>query len=70
MNNEIEDMAEMEKARLQAHALIANDQTWHKFVKQIFAQPEDEEFSEEGFEWRVPESQEELDELTKLLEGR
>ena len=69
MDREIEDTVELEKFKAQTTALANHPSTQSDFLKNLFHLDEEEEFSEENVEWITPQSEAELEELNRILNG-
>lgn len=71
MAKEIDEAAELEKLKVQTAALSNHPSTQSDFLKRIFDmdKEEPEEFDEQNIEWNTPQTEEELEELNRLLDG-
>ena len=75
IGEETEEIVELEKIKLQNMALAIHPATQTDYLKSLFPDETDdaipEEFENENIdiEWRTPSSEEELEELSKILEG-
>jgi hypothetical protein len=71
MGQELDDKIELEKMKMQGAALGTHPSTQTDFLKKLFEleKDEDEEFSEEGVEWKTPQTEEELQELNRYLDS-
>lgn len=77
MNQETEENYNIEKTRAQMNALGSNPATQQTLLKTLFSlddespQPEsDEEFNEANIKWTTPQTEEELEELNRILNMR
>lgn len=72
MSHELEDELELEKIKAQTTALATNPATQNNFLKQLFEtdeEDEEEEFDERYVKWETPQTEEELEELNRFLDG-
>ncbi len=69
MDKEIEDAIELEKIKARTTALANHPSTQSDFLKTLFELESDEpeEFDEQNIEWSTPQSEEELEELNRIL---
>lgn len=70
MDKEVIEIAELERIKMQSQAMASNPHTQNDYLKHLFRPQDDDEFVETGIDWTTPQSEEELEELARILDGR